>query len=29
MLEKIFGNVVIKCFFGGIELKDIEGENIF
>lgn len=23
MFQRIFGNVVIKCFFGDIELKDI------
>jgi cytochrome P450 len=29
VLQRIFGNVVVKCFFGDLPLKDIEGESIF
>lgn len=29
LFQKIFGNVVIKCFFGEIELEPLNGEDIF
>lgn len=28
-LQEIFGNVVVKCFFGNIQLEDIQGEPLF
>lgn len=29
LLQKIFGNIVIRCFFGKIELNTIGGEPLF
>ena len=29
LLMKMFGTVVLRCFFGATELSDIEGEPIF
>lgn len=29
MLQEVFGNVVIKCFFGDINLYEIEGKTVF
>lgn len=28
-MNEIYGNVVIKCFFGNIEPGTIDGENVF
>ena len=28
-LQEIFGNVVVKCFFGNIVFEDIQGEPLF
>lgn len=29
MLQEIFGTVVIKCFFGNMQLSDIGGKPVF
>lgn len=28
-MTEIYGNVVIKCFFGNIEPGTVDGENVF
>lgn len=29
LLQRIFGNVVVKCFFGDIEIDKLDGQEIF
>lgn len=28
-MQRIFGNVVVKCFFGDIEINKLDGQEIF